>query len=329
MKPISQKEIEDIFSSTDFKVSVSTSENINLRYCSIYHGDEVLCCLRGEISDNQIFDKISFAGYNIKTRQTKNDPKNACRMAFMSLPEEKREKIFDVLEFSAVSDWERKHYEMQQKIDMKWDEKLNAKPQYYKFHDGAKVFAVGMREELVLETGKQPEFIGTYGMGPCIGVAIISKNKEGKVNRVGLTHIDALTDLKSLGSFVYRASKDADSVDIVMVSSQNGREKARNILKQILINPKLANKSSVTAELGGSTSFAVNTLTGSVYKDIPMTAFVQDHELSSSETMGLYMRGSIKRSPLYDPEKRKIAQSPLSNTVGNVANKGNHGSSIY
>lgn len=59
MKQISQKEIEDIFTSTDFKISISTSEKFNLRHCSIRRGDEMLCCLRGEISDNQVFDKIS------------------------------------------------------------------------------------------------------------------------------------------------------------------------------------------------------------------------------------------------------------------------------
>lgn len=308
MKQISQKEIEEIFASTDFRISVSTSEDINLRHCSIYLGDELLCCLRGNISDNQVFDKISFSGYNLKTGQNKNDTTTACRMAFMSLPAEKRDKLFDVLGFSPVSDWEKAQYETQQKIDEQWDKKLNTKPQYQEFCDGNKVFAVGQREQLILETGEQPEFIGTYGMGPCIGVAIISKNKEGEVTRVGLTHIDALTELKSLGGFVYNSSKDAESVDIVMVSSGNERERARKILQQILINPELEKKANVVAELDGSTSFAVNTLTGSVYKEIPMTAFVQDHDLNSLEAMTLGFPGPIDKSPLYDPEKRKNAQ---------------------
>lgn len=320
MKPISQKEIEDIFTSTDFRISISTSESVNLRHCSIYQGDEMLCSLRGNISDNQIFDKVSFSGYSKKTGQTKNDRKDDCRMAFSSLPEEKRDRLFDVLEFFPLSDWEKQAYETQQKIDREWDKKLDTKPQYQKFYNGNKVFAVGMREELILDTGKQPEFIGTYGMGPCIGVAIISKDKEGKVNRVGLTHIDELTELKSLGEFVYQASKDADSVDVVMVSSQNHREQARKILQQILIYPELAEKANVVAELDGSTSFAVNTLTGSVYKDIPMTAFIQDHALHPVEAMFLGMPGAINRSPLYDPEKRKNAKSPL-NTPPNIAQK--------
>lgn len=238
----------------------------------------------------------------------------------MSLPEEKREKIFEVLEFSPVSDWEKQAYETQQRMDREWDKKLDTKPQYQKFYNGNKVFAVGMREELILDTGRQPEFIGTYGMGPCIGVAIISKDKEGKVNRVGLSHIDALTNLKSLRSFVDRTSKDADSIDVVMVSSGNEREQARNILKQVLTEPDLARKANVVAELDGSTSFAINTLTGSVYKDIPMTAFIQDHALHPIEAMSLGMPGAIKRSPLYDPEKRKNAKSPL-NTPPNIAQK--------
>ena len=321
MKQISQKEIEDIFASTDFKVSVRTTESVNLRHCTIYQGDELLCCLRGDISDNQIFDKISFTGYNLKTRQVKNDTKSACRMAFMSLPKEKRDKLFDVLEFSPVSDWEKRAYEKQQRMDREWDKKLDTKPQYQEFYNGNKVFAVGMREELILDTGRQPEFIGTYGMGPCIGVAIISKDKEGKVNRVGLTHIDALTELNSLGGFVYQASKDADSIDVVMVSSENRREQAKKILKQILINPKLAEKANVVAELDGSTSLAVNTLTGSVYKDIPMTAFIQDHALHSVEAMALGMPGQIKRSPLYDAEKRKNAKGIINTPLASRKTK--------
>ena len=205
--------------------------------------------------------------------------------------------------------------------DKKWDKKLNTKPQYQTFYNGNKVFAVGMREELILDTGKQPEFIGTYGMGPSIGVAIISKDKEGKVNRVGLTHIDALTKLESLGGFVDQASKDADTVDVVMVSSENHREQAREILKQILINPKLAEKANVVAQLDGSTSFAVNTLTGSVYKDIPMQAFIQDHLLNPLVKKILKKPGAINKSPLYDPEKRKNAKSPL-NTPPNIAKNG-------
>ena len=324
MKQISQKEIESIFTSTNFRISFITRENVNLRYCYISQGDVSLCCLRGNISDDQIFDKISFTGYNLKTGQTRDDTRNDCRMAFLSLPEEKRDKLFDVFEFSPVSDREKNAYETQQKIDRKWDEKLNNKPQYQKFYPENKVFAVGMREELILETSKQPEFIGTYGMGPCIGVAIISKNKEGAVTRVGLTHIDALTELESLGGFVYKSSKDADSLDVVMISSENQKERAREILKEILINPELEKKANVVAELDGSTSFAVNTLTGSVYKDIPMSACIQDHALNPLETMRLEMPGAINSSPLYDQEKRKSAKSPLDTSFAQKLNSRTH-----
>lgn len=315
MKQISQKEIEDIFTSTDFRISISSNERLNLRYCSIYQGDELLCRLNGNISDNQIFDDISFAGYNPKTNKIK-DNTSTCRLIFMSLPKEKRDRLFDVLEFSPVSDWEKKAYERQQEINRKYDEKLNTPPQYQNFFDGNKVFMVGQKEELILETGKQPEFIGTCGMGPCIGVAIISRNKENKVIRVGLTHIDARTELTSLGAFVFNSSKDANSVDIVMVSSGNDRERAREILKQILINPELEKKANVMTELVGTTSFAVNTLTGSIYKEIPMSAFIHHHvyvpvEASGLEALAMVTTTSIKRSPLYDPEKRKNATSML------------------
>ena len=60
MKQISQKEIESIFTSTDFRISFITREDVNIRYCYISQGDVSLCCLSGNISDDQTFDKISF-----------------------------------------------------------------------------------------------------------------------------------------------------------------------------------------------------------------------------------------------------------------------------
>ena len=45
MEPISQKELEEIFDGTEFKLRVDTYPWIkNFRYCYIDRGDESLCC---------------------------------------------------------------------------------------------------------------------------------------------------------------------------------------------------------------------------------------------------------------------------------------------
>lgn len=217
----------------------------------------------------------------------------------MDLPEDKQSKIFDILELQPLSEYEKSQMRIEQKKTQELEEMLSEKTKYAPFHNN-KVWAVGMREELILDSSENSQCIGTFGLGPCIGVALISK-KDGKVNRVGLTHVDALTDLQSLEGFVYNATKEADEVGIVMISSENKRAAAQKILKQILINPELKAKAKVTSELNGPTSFAVNLTTGSVYKDIPMDCFVGIQEPNAKS---LIRSGPLKSSALYNKEVR-------------------------
>ena len=312
MKPISLKEIQDLFKDTEFELSLNTYNDS--QYCYIRLGDETLCALRGNISKCQVFDRISFTGFNRKTEIVKDDTKQDCRYAFSKLPEQKRDKIFDILGLALLSEYEMKIYHQKQSEEQVLYDMLSVVPQYQIFDINKKVFAVSMREELVLNTIDFPEFIGTYGLGPCIGVAIIAR-QNNKVSQVGVAHIDALTDLKSLGKLVL-ALGTADTLDIVMLSSENKRWHAVEILKNILKYVGQDKKIHVRCELNGPQSFAVNTLTGEIYRDIPMKSFVQKKmtaEEDKSMGMRLLMPGVLRASPLYDVETRKIAVCPIQN----------------
>ncbi len=301
MKPISQEQIESLFKDTDIKLSMLKYNNMN--YCTLYKGDQGLVCMRGECQEPQIYDKISFTGRNRITEEVQPDTKKICRVIFSCLPKDKRDKIFDVLELEPCSESEISQFQKEQQYVQRLTQMLSLKPTYGKFDDKQSVFFVSMREYLVLQKTQNEEVIGTDGLGPCIGVAIVAKNNQ-KVQKVGLTHIDALTKLESLTSFLNNIGQ-AETFDIVMVSSQNAVGRAVEILKYILQHIEEGIEINVMSELNGSTSFAVNTLTGEIYKNIPAKAFVKDHELSTLESMALMMPGPIKKSPLYDEEKRK------------------------
>jgi len=301
MKPVTETELKEIFADNDeLTLSFDSREEYKTSYCYVKYQGSSICCLRGQISESPIFDDISYMGYNSQTRQIKHDTRDECRNAFMNLPKDKQSKIFDILGLPPLSEYERSRMRIQQEETKRLEEMLAEKPKYAPFH-GNQVLGVGMRKELILESSEASQYIGTLGLGPCIGVALISK-KDGKVNRVGVTHIDALTDLNSIESFVYRATKDADEVGIVMISSQNERTAAQKILKSILINPKLRAKAKVASELDGSTSFAVNLATGSVYKDIPANCFVG---VEKANVLELGVPGPLKSSELYQKEKRE------------------------
>ena len=134
--------------------------------------------LRGEIAENQIFNEIYYASVNHKTGVGKDDTRDECRMLFMKLPPDKRKRLFSVLGFSEATKWEEKSFEEKQERESELDALLERKPQYGHFFENNNVYAVGMREELILDNIKAPQFIGTFGMGPCIGVGIISRGGE-------------------------------------------------------------------------------------------------------------------------------------------------------
>ncbi len=307
MQKISKQEIEDIFKDSEFKLRFDTREEYECNYCYIERGDESLCALRGKISDSPAFDKIAYMGYNKKTRQINNNTENDCRMAFMTLTLENRQRIFDVLDLRPVSKFEQRFFESQQQEKKKLEEMLALKPQYATFNQNNEVFMVGQREHLILENAGFSQFIGTQGLGPCVGVGIIAR-QAGKVQRVGLTHIDALSSLTSLNGFIWNATKNSDNIEVVMISSKNERQRAREILKQILLNPEDKRKSTVVSELDGSTSLAINTTTGSIYKNIPAKCFIESQKANARSTMAMMMPSDVYASEFYDTKKRQIAQ---------------------
>ena len=86
------------------------------------------------------------------------------------------------------------------------------------------------------------------------------------------------------------------------------------------VSPSLSSLLPHTGQCVG----AVNTLSGSVYKDIPMSAFIQDHALNPQEAMRLGMPGAISSSPLYDQKKRESAKSSLNTPFAQKLNSITH-----
>ena len=98
------------------------------------------------------------------------------------------------------------------------------------------------------------------------------------------------------------ATMDTDNIEIVMISSENERQRAREILKQFLLNPENKRKATVVSELDGSTSFAINTTTGSIYKNIPAKCFIESQKANARSTIAMMMPSDVYASEFYDAE---------------------------
>jgi len=286
MFKITKNEIDSIFADTEF--TVRYSEGKGQRAFSIYKGTNYICTLLGNISNDMV-------SYKWPEEQV------SLRRELMLLPKDRRDKALKAFDLRPADKGEEEYYSAKQSIM----QQLDNKPKLFDFRtqSGDKVYFVGMREELILDSTDKPELIGTFGLGPCIGVALVSK-KGDKVYRVGLTHIDALTDLKSVWPFVYNTVKDSDSFDVVMISSENDRVRAKQILEEIFSNPRLRNKATVMSELNGPTNFAVDTLTGRLYTNIPSSAFVGE----VPPAMEFIVSSELLPSRFYNPEQRKTAK---------------------
>lgn len=132
-------------------------------------------------------------------------------------------------------------------------------------HD-EKVVSVLMREGLLAFANDEVKYIGTMGIGPCIGVVLVGK-KDGKVERVALAHVDAMTDLTKSYGFFYQALEDADEVEVSLVASQGSIETALQIIERIestVRHQKITYKSDLTI----SSDLVVNVQTGQLYKGL-------------------------------------------------------------
>ena len=59
------------------------------------------------------------------------------------------------------------------------------------------IYLVLQREWFSLPVEQSPAWIGTYGLGPCVGVAVVGY-RDGKIVSAGLAHVDALTEFAFL-----------------------------------------------------------------------------------------------------------------------------------
>jgi hypothetical protein len=63
---------------------------------------------------------------------------------------------------------------------------------------------IGQREALIITNPKKEDAIYTFGAGPCSVVVAIERNPiSGNVQKIGLAHVDALTDPYSVNAFLY------------------------------------------------------------------------------------------------------------------------------
>ena len=144
-----------------------------------------------------------------------------------------------------------------------------------------------MRNYLTVSSTSENEYIGTMGLGPCIGLAIVSK-KGDTPNKIMVAHIDALTNLESLNSVLYDIFSDANNIEITLISSENQREKAREILDTLTKNRLNNGSINISSDLSCSTNFAINTKTGEVSINVPN----EDFQLDESLTLIGYMQPS-------------------------------------
>ena len=106
-------------------------------------------------------------------------------------------------------------------------------------------------------------YIGTYGLGPCIGVVIVSKT-NGNIHRIGVAHVDATT--KRIDDFISRSLKGADEVQISLIAGNGHLKTALRIINQLEESMNLAQNREYFVSLKGVSGFFVDIETGSVSK---------------------------------------------------------------
>ena len=137
-----------------------------------------------------------------------------------------------------------------------------------------------MRQYFVsgLTDSEDIRYVGTMGLGPCIGVVLVTK-KDGKIHRVGMGHVDAMTS--DLGALAYYSFQDADEAKIYLIASYGSRETALGVLK--FINYTVPEKSEFFIDLRSSSSIVVDIETGDVSNtnfEIGKDTFISSEEFN-------------------------------------------------
>ncbi len=173
------------------------------------------------------------------------------------------------------------------------------RPHYSRLTAGDKeILSVFMREELILKEDAPYKYVGTMGLGPCIALGIVAK-KEGKVIAAGVTHIDALTQLESLGGYVWRISQGADELDAYLISSGYQRDLAASILEKITRNPDVQKIIKIYADIAGPSSMAISVETGEIFSKIPLPKMLYE-EITDQKAKTVMFPSGLRRSSLYN-----------------------------
>jgi hypothetical protein len=70
-------------------------------------------------------------------------------------------------------------------------------------------------------------FIGTHGIGPCVGVGIVTKINGEEFPRVKVGHIDGLTEIDNSISWLLRQNKHRDGItEVYLVNGQQSSDNA-------------------------------------------------------------------------------------------------------
>ena len=155
------------------------------------------------------------------------------------------------------------------------------------------VKVVSMRECLTVNATDNEEYVGTMGLGPCIGLALVGK-EDGKPKKITVAHIDALTDLESLRMLYRKTLSDCSELDVTLISSGNERNRAVEILDKLTKLDYEKNIKNVSADLTCSTNFAVNTKTGDICINLPNDDFDVDKTLNE---IGIIIPSGLHVSP--------------------------------
>lgn len=180
-------------------------------------------------------------------------------------------------------------------------------------HDD-KVVSVFMREGLLAFADEEVKYIGTTGIGPCIGLVLVVK-KDGKVDRVALAHVDAMTQLMESSGFFYRAMLEADEVEVSLVASQGSIETALKIIERIEFvaahNAKFPPKITYKADLTASSELVVDVQTGQLYKGLNYPSDFRESAKELDKKLGQMPFLAMMRAPLkwnlYKYHKRRFA----------------------
>ncbi len=268
--------IEKIFSSEKgFKLEFDTRYGNDYVYIKD-SSNTILCCIRGKEGTDK-YTGISWAS------NSSSDTKDSFIMTIIeNLDEKEQEYIYNspLFDISKPSDDRIRQIKEKSERDKFLGQFLDKKPEFtqYKSNGQQTIKAVNMRNYLTVSSTSENEYIGTMGLGPCIGLAIVSK-KGDTPNKIMVAHIDALTNLESLNSVLYDIFSDANNIEITLISSENQREKAREILDTLTKNRLNNGSINISSDLSCSTNFAINTKTGEVSINVPNEDFQLDESL--------------------------------------------------